>query len=481
LSAISTEILQVPLSSIKETPENWDIYNRPGIEPEFTALVDSIRKHGIETPLHISDDNYIVSGHRRHAAGIVAGIKSVEVIRLGFSMESKMPSERVGILIEHNRGSRHKTEQEMVREAMAEVDPESAVIEAENRRTQHLSKINCLFGVIEARGKINRSGTGGARSEFLEAVLTIIEEMESNGLLPTNGRAIHYKLLQRKVRTSTYASGHVYGEHWEKNKKTGALELKDSSPALYKLLTDARAEGIIDDAWITDETRPVWIPHLHNSPAQYLGEEVDSLFTGYFSNPHKDQDSHIEIMVEKNTIYPMIQRRVAAPLRLPISSCRGYSSGSQRARVIERFMASGKKHLTIIYAGDHDPDGIEMPKSLVKYMESDLGIKPKIIRAAVNTDQIKKYGLLPDMEAKKTSTRFKPYFKQTGLTDAWEIDSMDPGVLVKEITNACKSVIDIDIFNAALEQEKQDDIRLAKLRAATIRFIQDNSSIINRP
>jgi hypothetical protein len=114
-------------------------------------------------------------------------------------------------------------------------------------------------------------------------------------------------------------------------------------------------------------------------------------------------------------------------------------------------------------------------------MESDLGIKPKIIRAAVNTDQIKKYGLLPDMEAKKTSTRFKPYFKQTGLTDAWEIDSMDPGVLVKEITNACKSVIDIDIFNAALEQEKQDDIRLAKLRAATIRFIQDNSSIINRP
>jgi hypothetical protein len=42
-------------------------------------------------------------------------------------------------------------------------------------------------------------------------------------------------------------------------------------------------------------------------------------------------------------------------------------------------------------------------------------------------------------------------------------------------------VIDIDIFNAALEQEKQDDIRLAKLRAATIRFIQDNSSIINRP
>jgi hypothetical protein len=468
----------VPITSIHETPENWTIYNRPGTEPEFLALVESVEADGITQEILVSSDNFIVSGHRRHIAATRAGLAMVPITRLDFSISDKTPSERVKILTTHNRGTRRKTESEMVREAMAKVDPEAAIHEAENRRAKHLTYIKSSFTFIEARGKVARTSTGGARSEFMNAVLQILEEKEERGHLPCSGRSIHYLLLQRKVRTSTYGNSHTYGEYWKKHKKTGVTELCDSSPFLYKLLTDARHEGVIDDEWISDETRPVWIPLLYDSPADYVEQALDGMFDEYFVNPHRDQDSHIEIMVEKNTIYPLIKRLVGSPMRLPVNSCRGYSSGAQRARVVERFKASGKRHLTIIYAGDHDPDGIEMPKSIVKYMQADLGVKPRIIRAAVTAEQIQRFNLIPDMMAKETSTRCPAYIKETGMNEAWEIDSMDPDDLVAELTKACQSVLDLDIFNAAREQEKQDDIRLKKLRAATIQFVTDNYQLL---
>ena len=55
--------------AIHETPENWTIYRRPDLtDTTFLDLCDSIRTSGINTPLEISGDNYIISGHRRYIA-----------------------------------------------------------------------------------------------------------------------------------------------------------------------------------------------------------------------------------------------------------------------------------------------------------------------------------------------------------------------------------------------------------------------------
>ena len=472
-------IQQAPIDSIIETPENWEIYHRPGIEAEFLALIESIKSEGITHPLLVSIDDYIVSRHRRYLAAINASLSHVPIIRLDVEMKPLSPSDRIKILIEHNRGTRHKTATEAAREVMAQIDPQAAVDDAQNRRAQHLIKIESSFSFIEARGRIARSSTQGARSEIMAAVIEIIEESNRRGFLPMSIRGIHYQLLQRKVKTSSYSNSHIYGENW-KIDKNGNRKLVDSSPFLSTLITDARHEGIIEDGWISDETRPFYLQRLWDSPSDCLQDEINRLLLGYFTNPHRDQDSHIEIMVEKNTIFPLIRDHVALPMRLPINSCRGYSSGSQRARVVERYHKSGKRHLTIIYAGDHDPDGIEMPKALVKYMEADLGVKPRVIRAAVNTEQIERFKLLPDMRAKESSTRFDAYLKETKMRDAWEIDSMDPSDLVSEMIKACHSVIDIEVFNDAMEQEKNDDVRLAKLRAVILKAIDQNAPILDQ-
>jgi len=465
----------VATSALRDTPENWSVYNRPANDDAFLGLVESVKENGILEPLIISKDNYVLSGHRRLAAAHKAGLAFVPVTRTDDEIEGMDPAERLKVLVKYNEGSRRKTEQELVRESMIKVDPAAAIVAATNRRAQQFTLSKSSFSVVETRGRIARTSVMKSRRRFLEAVLAILEGFEKADHLPVSIRSIHYPLLGSGVRTSRSKAGHVYGEGFKGDKRI------DSSKFLSRLVTDARAEGIIQDDWISDDTRQFKVPRAHRSPGEYVNEEVAMIFDSYWADIHQDQPAHVEIMIEKNTLFKMLWRKVAHPLRLPIESARGYSSGSQRHRVIERFKASGKDKLVIIYAGDHDPDGIEMPKALRKYMKHDLGVDPEIRRAGVSMEQIRRLNLKPDMDAKTSSSRYKAYVKETGETVSWELDSLPFDVLVADLTAACKSVLEMGILNAALEQEKQDDIRLAQLRAATVAFVAANSHLIDRP
>jgi hypothetical protein len=66
------------IGTIFETPENWTIYRKPDLtDPTFVELCDSIRKSGINTPLEISRDSYIISGHRRFMAAKKCGLSEI--------------------------------------------------------------------------------------------------------------------------------------------------------------------------------------------------------------------------------------------------------------------------------------------------------------------------------------------------------------------------------------------------------------------
>jgi len=464
-----TTISSIDPGQLSQTPENWDVYRWDAADdPSFLDLIESVSCRGVLEPLVISKDNYVLSGHRRLRATLSAGVESVPIIIEDIEIGPMDSEDRIKLLIQHNKGSRQKTQEEIMREKMAEADPDKAIREAEERRVDHLEASELVFQHAEAEGAINRSDPRRARAEMYREVVSILKDFVKRKFAPVSVRAVHYRLLAAKVRTSTYKSGHVYGSAGR------------DSGILSKLVTDARSLGLIPDTLISDETRPTYEQLLHETPADYLTDHLESVLSNYWADPHADQESHVEILVEKNTIFPLIRSKVAVPMRMPVSSGRGYSSYSQRARIHERFKTSGKENLVIIYVGDHDPEGIDMPKALVKYFENDFGTRSKVVRAAVTLGQIERHNLPPDIEAKVDSTRFKTYVRDTGMTDAWEVDSMDPEILVNEVTAACKSVIDLDLFNAAMEQEKEDDVRLATLKKVVVQCIKDNAGILNR-
>jgi hypothetical protein len=68
------------LSEIYPSPENDAIYAPIAWDdPETIALTDSIKEHGIKDPIWITEDGYIISGHRRRIAALKAGLKQVPV------------------------------------------------------------------------------------------------------------------------------------------------------------------------------------------------------------------------------------------------------------------------------------------------------------------------------------------------------------------------------------------------------------------
>ncbi|MCX6880757.1 MAG: ParB N-terminal domain-containing protein [Verrucomicrobia bacterium] len=456
----TTTVHEVPIDSIHQTPENWRIYIKPDADDQFAALVASVEELGILEPLTVSKDNFILSGHRRHAAAEAAGLDTVPIIRLDIEIGPMTPEERAKVLVAHNNGSRVKTATESIIEAMVAVDPGEAIRAAENRKANVFALAQTSHELVEVTEGSRRTNPCKQRGELLAAVQVILQDLANRDLLPTSARHIHYRLLSVGPLTSKGVKGHPYG--------TG----KDDSEKLGKLLTDARSAGLIPDDWIADETRPESVIEHYDTIGDYVAGEVEGLFQHYFSNVHRDQPAHVEIIIEKNTLYPLLKSKVAHPLRIPISSARGYLSYPAGCRMVDRFRKSGKDRFVIIYVSDHDPEGMDMPSAFKKYLAFDHGVRVDVKRAAVTDEQIEKYELPPDAEAKPSSCRFKKYVARYG-PKVWELDSMDMELLVREVERTCLSFLDVEALNAALEQEKQDDVKLARLNAAVARLIPD--------
>jgi len=114
---------------LSETPENWTIYHRPDrTDPTFQDLCASIRQSGVNTPLEVSGDGYIISGHRRFIAAQSCGLSQVPcIIDHTVVMADLDTAERIALLTERNRGTRVKSDSELYLEAAARVDPDEAV------------------------------------------------------------------------------------------------------------------------------------------------------------------------------------------------------------------------------------------------------------------------------------------------------------------------------------------------------------------
>ena len=229
---------------------------------------------------------------------------------------------------------------------------------------------------------------------------------------------------------------------------------------------------MIDHADLDDGTRPTSEWTSEGTAGSYINRKLDNLFTDYRSDVHADQPNHIELLLEKNTLYTLLRNRVAWPLRVPITSLHGYGSFPAARDVAKRFRASGKDKLIVIYVSDLDPEGINMPASWKKYLEHDFGVEAQVYRAAVTPAQVEKYTLPPDADVKGSSTRAPAFVRLYG-DQCWELDSVPEKVLIDEVSKAVRAHLDIDALNAAFDRERDADIKLARIAATVRAFVTD--------
>jgi len=447
-------ISTIPIHQVSPSPENDRLYAPVNPDdPEIISLAESIQEFGIQEPLLVTNDLWIVSGHRRYAAAELANLEAVPCRVLDFDKDDD-PDKFMRLLRECNR-QRIKSFDEKVREEVVSANPEEAYESLIAYRATRAEVDKCVQTIVLGPRK-SRSKISKAKQTFLDAVKAVLKDRFR--FWPLSDRQIHYALLNNPPLRHASKPDSRY----------------DNTPQSYKALTDlltrARLEGSIPMDAIADQTRPVKVWKVSPDPQLFVREEIDGFLKAYWRDLMQSQPNHIEIIGEKNTILPII-RPIAGKFTLPMTIGRGFCSLPPRVQIAERFRKSGKEKLILLILSDFDPDGQEIARSLAKSMRDDFGIeKLKAIQVALTGDQVAEFDLPPIMQAKKTSSNYSKFAKEHG-DNAFELEAIPPESLQKVLTEAIDAVIDKEAFNHELDQEKEDAAELETKRRQVHHFL----------
>lgn len=437
-------VAEYPLDDLIPAKVNDNVY-KP-VDPEDVAvqrLADDIRRNGLLEPILITRDGVILSGHRRFAACKVVGLTYVPVRR--HSVFSDDP-EFVSLLVSCNT-QREKTRAERLRESVIQSDPAEAYRALLQHRDAE-SAISC--DTIELKQRRNRKGISAQKRDMADAVQRVMEANKS--FWPMSVRAVHYRLLNETFYRNT------------KTKTRYVNNLKCYSDT-SDLTTRMRLNGEIPLHAISDDTRPGVTWAVHPSTGSFVESELDGFLKGFRRNLQQSQPYHIEIVVEKNTVLPIL-RPIAGRFNIPITSARGFASIPPRHAIAKRYQNSGTDKLILIVCSDFDPEGESIPETVARSLRDDFDIGGRhieCVKAALTHTQVETMTLPSDVEAKTGSSRYKEFVDRYG-TQTYELESLDPETLQDCLRDTIDSVIDIDAFNAELEAEKQDAAYLQSVR-----------------
>ena len=181
----------LPIAAIQVAPENDLLYDRFGIANSDDAdLAISIRDKGIQEPLTLSNDHFLLSGHRRLAAAKYLGLQEVPCRLVEVDFYQMTTTERLATLRLYNQ-QREKSPGERIKEKLLDIDPKDAHQELKRRRIDVLllkgaTDANVKMGPVKKRASITTL-------QFLAKAQEVIQE---NGeYWPLTVRRVHYLLL----------------------------------------------------------------------------------------------------------------------------------------------------------------------------------------------------------------------------------------------------------------------------------------------
>lgn len=268
---------------------------------------------------------------------------------------------------------------------------------------------------------------------LIELASEIIEDYDEMG----------YDLTLRQLYYQLVARGHI--ENTERSYKR-----------IGSLINDARLAGLIDWSAITDRTRNMVQNSHWSSPMQIINGAISQ----YAIDKRADQPWYLEVWVEKEALIGVVGK-VCEELDVPYFACRGYVSQSEMWAAARRLDNALDTHESckIIYLGDHDPSGVDMPRDIRDrlYMFE----APSMVdRIALTMEQIEQYAPPPN-PAKLTDSRCKDYIERYG-DESWELDALSPQVIADLITDAVNDCTDFDLLKAKRSKEATEKASMKK-------------------
>ena len=224
---------------------------------------------------------------------------------------------------------------------------------------------------------------------------------------------------------------------------------KNEYDNLGNLIANARYAGLIDWEKIEDKTRDYQGSYgLSWTPA----EQIENAVKYFRLNKWQNQPIYVEVWCEKDAMIDIVKRGCRTT-GTPCFSTRGYCSASELWRAANHFIRrSDCKERHIIYLGDHDPSGVDMPRYIAEKMKL-FGADVEIHRIALTMEQIQQFNPPPSF-VKTTDARKTGYIEKYGDT-CWELDALKPGFVEQLVDSAIRPYIDQRILAETLAQEEE--------------------------
>ncbi len=445
------QVTFVNIRDVKPSPENDEIYGSIEHDEQMKNLIDSITRRGLEEPIIITADNYILSGHRRYYACDFLGFEKIPV-RVKKNVKRLGNTDFHKLLIEYNP-QRIKGPSTLLKEALLRFSDEEPT--ALLKRHEDI-EVNVEAEFVRVSGAKSIRSISLKKQAFLQATKKVVASLRP--FWPLSVRQVHYALLNDPPFISTPKKSQYNAEHYRyRNDKT-------SYNALIELLTQARYLGEVSMSAIDDPTRPSFLNDGFVSVSEFITNEMENFLTGYHRDMQYDQPRHIEMLGEKNTLLQIL-KPVCEEFYIPLTLARGYASIPVWRDMARRFAKSKKKAMTLIVVSDYDPEGFDLADDAIRSLRDLWHVEVDYCRVGVNRNQIDQLGLHIDFNpAKETSSRLKGFIERTGGKETWEVEALDPTYLQKEVRNAITANMDMEIYRQDVDQQNSDAAELAEFR-----------------
>jgi len=220
-----------------------------------------------------------------------------------------------------------------------------------------------------------------------------------------------------------------------------------------RLLTEMRLDGTIPFGTIADNTRWVRRPRTYSSVEDALRRTAQF----YRRSLWAEQDAYVEVWLEKEALAGVLVEETD-PYDVPLLVTRGYPSLSYVYEAAQAIAATDKPAF-ILYFGDHDPSGVDIPRNVMARLhelapEAEISLE----RIAVTRAQIVEMGL-PTRPTKQSDSRSR-FFEGESV----EVDAIPPAILRALCRGAIEDYVDprqLEIVRVAEQSEREILLRIA--------------------
>ena len=182
-------------------------------------------------------------------------------------------------------------------------------------------------------------------------------------------------------------------------------------------------------------------------------DAIDNWMNLYFKNMWENQPYYVEIFIEKKALQGVFMKPCSNK-GVALGACKGYPSLTFLHDTYKRFETAidAGKQAVIIYFGDYDPSGEDIPRSIGENL-SKFGVEVEIKRIALMEHQVFEWNL-PPAPAKETDTRTA---KWEGLGQV-ELDAVKPEVLQRMCEESIEMYFDTELYDELLKLQEEERV-----------------------